>query len=205
MDSTTRTEFLRLAKRLWGAFGRASKQRTFEATPDALWTLSVALAGWWLKDRVADDLSGYRALPMLYGLFEGVQSLYSLVAGANGDAPDSDIDQRVQAVVKEVGKDKLTKALSNPLFARLQEQLIAEFPLPKAPVPMVKEQVASVEAPAARSAEGSPVKSAPGVSVPREGPKSGSSGTQRAPVSDETLAFLRKRYSEERVARILKG
>lgn len=205
MDATTRTEFLRLAKRLWGAFGRAAKQRTIEATPDALWTLSVALAGWWLKDRVADDLSGFRALPMLYGLFEGVQSLYSLVAGANGDAPDSDSDQRVQAVVKEVGKDKLPKALSNPIFARLQEQLIAEFPLPKETVPIVKEQVASVGSPAARSAEGSPVKSAQGVSLPQEKPKSEPSGTQRAPVSDETLAFLRKRYSEERVARILKG
>ena len=205
MDPTTRTEFLRLAKRLWGAFGRAAKQRTIEATPDALWTLSVALAGWWLKDRVADDLSGFRALPMLYGLFEGVQSLYSLVAGANGDAPDSDIDQRVQAVVKEVGKDKLPKALSNPIFARLQEQLITEFPTPKETIPIVREQVASVGTPAARSAEGSPVKSAPGVSLPREDPKSEPSGTQRAPVSDETLAFLRKRYSEERVARILKG
>ena len=46
------------------------------------------------------------------------------------------------------------------------------------------------------------MKSAQGVSLPQEKPKSEPSGTQRAPVSDETLAFLRKRYSEERVAKI---
>ena len=79
---------------------------------------------------VSQTISGYRALPMLYGLFEGVQSLYSLVAGANGGAPDSDIDQRVQAVLKEVGKDKLQKALSNPDLRATARAVDCRVPLP---------------------------------------------------------------------------
>jgi hypothetical protein len=99
-----------------------------EATPDALWTLGIAVAGWWLRGdpEVDSVLRETPLLPVLFEVFGNVKAL-PLFAATAARATDYVGLSRGSAefanVVKELGAAKLQTALGNVLFGRLQAQV----------------------------------------------------------------------------------
>lgn len=197
-----------LAERLILAMAAAKLELPAEASLEALWTLGIAVAGWWLKSRsaeVASELKPYAALPFLFGLLNGVQSLPTFVAAAANAMDDGQLAEggpHFAEVVSELGVGKLKAALSSSFFARLQMQIVADFPAPVDLADSLRPQSRSVPKPklmaaADRPAAGRSVVAAVAVPLRPERP--------RFTVSEETAAFVRARYPEEVAKQILKG
>ena len=92
--------------------------------------------------------------------------------------------------------DYRVAALQNSIFIRLQDQIVASYPLPGslfasqvAPGRVVRRNPPAVEGKRLTEAEGAPIPTA----------------SANPPVSEETVAFLSKRYSEDLLKRILKA
>ena len=190
-----------LAQRLILAMRRSGVQIP-EAGPEALWTLAIAVAGWWLTGRdpeIEAELRPFAALPMLLSIFNGVKALPGFAAAASRAEDEAGLQsggQRFAAVVSELGIAKLKAALQNGIFIRLQQQIVASYPLPGslfasqvAPGRVVRRNQPAVEGKRLTEAEGAPISTTP--TLP--------------PVSEETVAFLSKRYSEDLLKRILKA
>ncbi len=182
-----------------------------EATPEALWTLAIAVAGWWLRNRsveVEEALKPYAALPLLFGVFDGVQSLPTFAATASYATDYMQLAQggkRFAEVVNELGLAKLKAALGNPIFGRLQAQILAGFPAPsdlaEALRPPSKAAPSASVGTAVRAATGVGVHSAVALQEPAKTPEP----VSKAAVSKETITFLKERYRDDTVKRILKG
>jgi hypothetical protein len=214
---TTNDSLSALAERLIIAM-TTSQVTPSEATPPALWTLAIAVAGWWLKNRareVAAVLRNLSALPMLYSIFDGVKSLplfAATAARASDDSQLADAGRRFKEVVSELGIEKLRAALMHPLFVSLQAQVLAAFPTP----PDLPEVLRRPALPA--GSVGSPVQAAAGVRTqearrpaPMPNPiavgepaPSGTPPPLQHEVSSATVSYLQKRYPDAVVAQILR-
>ena len=199
-----------LAERLILAMATAQIELP-EASPEALWTLAISVAGWWLKNRsieVEDALKPYAALPLLFGVFDGVKSLPTFAATASYATDYMQLAQggkRFAEVVNELGLAKLKAALGNPIFGRLQAQILAGFPAPsdlaEALRPPSKAAPSASVGTAVRAATGVGVHSAVALQEPAKTPEP----VSKAAVSKETITFLKERYRDDTVKRILKG
>ena len=112
--------------------------------------------------------------------------------------------KRFAEVVNELGLAKLKAALGNPIFGRLQAQILAGFPAPsdlaEALRPPSKAAPSASVGTAVRAATGVRVHSAVAIQEPAKTPEPVSK------VSKETLAYLKERYrDDDTVKRILKG
>ena len=196
-----RQRLIELAQRLILAM-RQSGVQIPEAGPEALWTLAIAVAGWWLTGRdpeIEAELRPFAALPMLFSIFNGVKALPGFAAAVSRAEDEAGLQsggQRFAAVVSELGIAKLKAALQNSIFIRLQDQIVASYPLPGslfasqvAPGRVVRRNPPAVEGKRLTEAEGAPI----------------STASANPPVSEETVAFLSKRYSEDLLKRLLKA
>lgn len=197
-----------LAERLIVSMAGAKVELPAEATPDALWTLGIAVAGWWLRGDPGVDsvLRETPLLPVLFEVFGSVKAL-PLFAATAARATDYVGLSRGSAefanVVKELGAAKLQTALGNVLFGRLQTQVLSAFPSPPGlaetvspkpkPAPGLGVPISSQEAAgrAVSQAVGKPVDAPTSVETPK--------------VSAPTMALLRTLYREDDIRRILKG
>lgn len=197
-----------LAERLIVSMAGAKVELPAEATPEALWTLGIAVAGWWLRGdpEVDSVLRETPLLPVLFAVFGSVKAL-PLFAATAARATDYVGLSRGSAefanVVKELGVAKLQTALGNVLFGRLQTQVLSAFHSP----PDLAETVSPKPKPApglgvpisSREAAGTAVSQA--VGKPVDAPTSGETPNVSAP----TMALLRTLYREDDIRRILKG
>ena len=103
--------------------------------------------------------------------------------------------QRFAAVVSELGIAKLKAALQNGIFVRLQDQIVATYPLPgglfasQAAPGRIVQRTPAVEGKRLTEAAGAPIATTP----------------TKPSVGKETIGFLSQRYSEDLVRRILKA
>ncbi len=198
---SARQRLLALAQRLIAAM-RQSGVQIPEASAEALWTLAIAVAGWWLTGRDTEmgaELRPFAALPTLFSIFNGVKALPGFAAAASWAEDEAGLQsggQRFAEVVSELGLARLKAALQNAIFVRLQEQIVASYPLPSslfatqpAPGRVVRRSPPPAEGKRVIEAEGAPIPTAP----------------SNPPVNSETTAYLSKLYSADRVKRILKG
>ena len=228
--SGTRDRLSALAERLILAMLKSSVGLRGEASTEALWALGISVAGWWLRSRSLDveaELKPFAALPFLFGEFDTVRTLPDYAATASQAIDDADLAEsgkRFTEVVSELGMTKLKAALGNPIFGRLQTQLLAVFPMPadlpekvrlgtESGAPPVA--IERVTKPVVAMSKGVSVSTVEGRSERRDsaapiaavGVRSVRGDPQRAvlpPVGEETLAFLQTRYAPEVVKRILK-
>jgi hypothetical protein len=184
-----------------------------EATPEALWTLGIAVAGWWLKGRhpeVEQELRPFAALPLLYEILSGVGTL-PLFAATAANATDyvqlSKGGPRFVEVVRELGAPTLQAALGNAVFGRLKSQIVSAFPAPSDLAEMISPSPKA--APTLRTASaGRPAQASTGVAVSEAKavvPKVREPSVPLRRVSETTVAFLKERYSDDVVEQILKG
>ena len=196
-----RQRLIELAQRLILAM-RQSGVQIPEAGPEALWTLAIAVAGWWLNGRdpeIEAELRPFAALPMLFSIFNGVKALPGFAAEVSRAEDEAGLrsgGQRFAAVVSELGIAKLKAALQNGIFVRLQDQIVATYPLPgglfasqAAPGRVVQRTPPAVEGKRLTEAAGAPIATTP----------------TKPSVGKETIGFLSQRYSEDLVRRILKA
>jgi len=210
---TTNDSLSALAERLIIAM-TTSQVTPSEATPPALWTLAIAVAGWWLKNRareVAAVLRNLSALPLLYSIFDGVKSLplfAATAARASDDSQLADAGRRFKEVVSELGMEKLRAALTHPLFVSLQAQVLAAFPAPPDLPEVLRRPIAArspvrggtgVRMQAGANAESVALPLAIGEAAPNEPVTA-----PQTRVSEATLSYLRERYSEPVVQQILR-
>jgi hypothetical protein len=202
-----------LAERLILAMAAAKVELPPEATPEALWTLGIAVAGWWLRGRQSDadrEVAPFAALPLLFEVFGGVKALPMFAATA-ANATDyvqlADGGRRFVEVVNELGATKLKAALGNAVFSRLKAQIVSAFPAPADLAETISPSPKAV--PSVRAAsEGRPAQAATGLAVSEAKavvPKAPPPTAALRKVSAETLAFLKERYPDDVVERILKG
>ncbi len=195
-----------LAERLIVSMAGAKVELPAEATPNALWTLGVAVAGWWMRGdpEVDSVLRDTPLLPVLFEVFGTVKALPLFAATAARATDDVGLARgsaEFANVVTELGAAKLQTALGNVLFARLQAQVLSAFPAPL--------DLAETVSP----------KPAPGLGVPRTSRETVGTAVSQAEgrpvdvqrsiespkVSEPTIALLRTLYHEDDLRRILKG
>ena len=195
-----------LAERLIVSMAGAKVELPAEATPDALWTLGIAVAGWWLRGdpEVDSVLRETPLLPVLFEVFGSVKAL-PLFAATAARATDYVGLSRGSAefanVVQELGAAKLQTALGNVLFGRLQTQVLSAFPSP----PDLAETVSPAKA-CARF--GVPISSREAAGTGRlagRGKPVDTPQRRNTKVSAPTMALLRTLYREDDIRRILKG
>jgi hypothetical protein len=208
-----------LAERLIIGMSSAKVDLPESATPSALWTLAIAVAGWWLKGRspeIDEAMQTYRSLAVLFELFGSVRTLpaFAATAALASSYPDlAEAGNRFGEVVSEVGPAKLRAALASGVFERLQAQLLADYPVPAdvaqtlRPPAQVPSQVVGASGSPVRPASALPVVSGRIVPPPKAQADTTpeSAPAQKPSVSPQTVAFLRERYPDAKVARILKG
>lgn len=197
-----------LAERLIVSMAGAKVDLPAEATPDALWTLGIAVAGWWLKGEPEVDavIRDVPSLPVLFEVFGSVQAL-PLFAATAARATDyvglARGSGEFAKVVTELGAGKLKAALGNALFGRLKAQIVSVFPAPsdlaEAISPKPKLPPASAVPIRSRESVGTAVSQFDGKAV--DPPRS----AEPPKVSDTTVALLRTLYREDEISRILKG
>lgn len=198
-----------LSERLLLAIAAAKVELPPEATPEALWTLGISVAGWWLKGRqpeVEKELAPFAALPLLFEMFGSVRSLPMFAATA-ANATDyvqlAQGGQRFVEVVTELGLPQLRAALGNAIFGRLKSQIVSAFPPPS---DLAERTAPSPKAAPTASAPGHPTPTAAGLAVSvGKGVAKPKPQPSPRPVSEETVAFLRQRYPDAVVEKILKG
>jgi hypothetical protein len=183
---------LALAERLVLAMRSAKVELPADTTPNALWTLAIVVANWYLSAGLEQR---FLTLATINGLLSDIKSLPPFVAAASVASDSAGLGRAgplFVVVVSELGMPKLRAALASGIYTRLTHAITTAFPPPSEL--MARSAVRSAES-------GTPVVLAQGFPWVEQRPLP----KAQAEVSEVTQRFLRERYPEAIVKSILRG
>lgn len=188
-----------LAERLVLAMRSAKVELPADATPQALWTLAIVVANWYLSAGLEQR---FLTLTTLNGLLADIKSLPAFVASASVAVDFEGLTKAgplFLAVVNELGMPKLRAALASGIYSRLTSSITTAFPPPSD----MEQAIAPRPKGDRPAAIGTPVERAEGIALVEQ--RSAKQQQKQAEVSEVTLRFLRERYPEAVVRAILRG